>query len=335
MIEIDGSAGGGQLLRSALSMAALTGEAVEMTGIRGDRPTPGLKRQHLAVVELVAEVCDATVSSVEVGTEALTFEPGPIQPGEYAADIGTAGSVTLLFDAVLPLATAIDGPLSVTARGGTAVKWSPTAAHYRRTKLPLLRRRGLRATVEVARPGFYPEGGGEATLWLAPASCSAVDLTERGAREGVRVESLASTDLEDGAVAERQAERATERLENAGLPVVERTVRYAEADSTGASLAVDLAYERGRAGFDALGEPGKPAEDVADDAVEAALRFEDGTAPVDRHTADQLLVFLALAGGRLRVPAVTDHVATNRDLLAAFGFDLTIDREGDGAVLRG
>ena len=334
MLEVDGSEGGGQLLRTALSLSALTGEPVEMTGIRGARPNPGLRPQHLAAVTLLAEVCDAEVSDVGVGTEALTFEPGPVAPGSVEVDVGTAGSVALLFDAVLPLATAIDAPLVVTATGGTAVKWSPTLAYYRLVKLPLLRQHGLQAAVEVDRPGFYPTGGGVARLYLGPSRLDGFDVRDRGDVVGARVHSLEAENLADRDVAARQAEAVLEPLEDAGLPVLERREHTAVADSPGSAVAVRLDYERTLAGFDALGERGRPAEDVGAAAAEAALAFDEGDAAVDRHAADQLLAFLALTGGELRIPAVTDHVATNRDLLATFGYPVDVVEDGGGVVLR-
>lgn len=335
MLEIDGSAGGGQLLRSALALSALSGEPVRLTGIRGGRPEPGLKPQHLAVVDLLASVTDADTSGYGVGTGTLTFRPGSVEAGTYSVDIGTAGSVPLLFDAVVPLATVLEEPLSVTATGGTDVTWSPTTAHYRRTKLWLLRRHGLGAAVEFDRPGFYPAGGGRATLRLFPSSLSTLELTERGPLEGARVDSLAAEALADASVADRQAATAVDRLEEGDVPVIERTVRYAKADSPGSAVAVTLEYEHGRAGFDALGERGKPSETVAREAVDAALAFEAGGAAVDRHTADQLLPFLALAGGRLRIPAVTDHVETGRHLLRAFGHELSVTAADDSVLVAG
>jgi RNA 3'-terminal phosphate cyclase (ATP) len=333
MIDIDGSEGGGQLLRSALAASALTGEAVHFEEIRGGRPEPGLRPQHLAVVELLADVCDAETSTAEIGTEELTFQPEEIRPGQYEVDIGTAGSVTLLFDAVLPLATALDGGLSVVARGGTDVKWSPTMAHYRRVKLPLVRQFGLQAVVEVDRSGFYPAGGGEATLRVGPSSLYPIRLEQRGEFTGARVYSLASQSLAEPAVAERQAEQAVDSLDDAGLDTVEREVRYVAAESPGSALLVRLDYEDTRAGFDALGEPGKPSETVATEATERATDFHAGDGALDAHTADQMLAFLALADGRIRIPEVTDHVQTNRDLLAAFGFDVSIQEERVGVIV--
>lgn len=333
MLEVDGAEGGGQLLRTTLALAALTGKAVEMTAIRGDRPEPGLRPQHLAAVRLLADVCDAEVADVAVGTESLTFDPGEVRPGRYAVDVGTAGSLPLLFDAVLPLAAAIDEPLVVAAAGGTDVKWSPTMAYYRRVKLPLLGRLGVLAAVDLDRRGFYPAGGGRATLVVGPSTPDPVDLVERGDLEAARIVSIESESLAEQEVATRQATAAAGRLEAADVSVVERTVETAATDSPGSAVLVGLDYEGVRVGFDALGEPGTPAEDVGETAADAALAFDDGPGAVDRHMADQLLAFLAIAGGRLEIPAVTDHVATSRRLLETFGFETTLDRTAAGVVV--
>lgn len=333
MLELDGSDGGGQLLRTALSLAALTGTPFEMTGIRGARPEPGLRPQHLTAVETLAAVTDADVDGAEPGAEELTFEPTALRGGEYEAAIGTAGSLTLLFDAVLPLAVELDEPLALSATGGTDVKWSPPMDYHRRVKLPLLGRHGLHATVDLRRRGFYPEGGGEATLWLAPSTLAAASLTDRGDPAGARVYSVSSEDLADADVAERQADEAARLLSEAGVEVMERSRTDAAADSAGTALVVRLDFERSVAGFDALGEPGKPAEDVAADAVDAALSFRETGAAVDRHLADQLLVPLALAGGEVAIPRVTDHVETSLELVRAFGHDVAVDSGADGAVL--
>jgi RNA 3'-terminal phosphate cyclase (ATP) len=339
MIEIDGDEGGGQFLRSALSLSALTGEPFQITDIRGGRSNPGLRHQHLATVELLAEICDAEVSEAEIGTESLTFRPGAVRPGRYTVDIGTAGSIMLLFDAVLPLAVRAPKPFVLTARGGTDVKWAPTAAHYRQVKIRLLYRFGLQAIVEIDRPGFYPVGGGEATLRigstrLSPVVLPARDASADGDTVGARVFSLSSADLAENAVATRQADAAVEGLKKADIPTIERTVRYADAHSPGSSIAIRLDREDAFAGFDAVGEPGKPAEEVAAEAVTDATAFvRDTAAAVDRHTADQLLVFLALAGGKIAVPEITDHIASSRELLSAFGLAVDIERDDGTPVL--
>jgi RNA 3'-terminal phosphate cyclase (ATP) len=333
MLELDGSGGGGQLLRTALACSALTGESFRMTDVRGARPNPGLRPQHLAAVRAVTAACDAEVTGAAEGSEELEFDPGPVSGGEHEVAVGTAGSVPLVFDAVLPVAYALDAPLSLRATGGTDVKWAPTADHQRTVKLPLVRRAGLDVETSVERRGFYPAGGGRATLSLSPSDPRALELAERGPLRSVAVASVASRSLADREVAERQAEAALEALESEealdpGVPV-ESTVDYAESDSPGSAVLVRAAYEHSLAGFDALGERGRPAEEVGETPVEAFGRFDAGAAAVDGHTADQLVLPLAVAGGTVAIPRMTDHVATNADLLDAFGADVRVV-EGDG-----
>ncbi|MFP8951871.1 RNA 3'-terminal phosphate cyclase [Natrialbaceae archaeon A-arb3/5] len=365
--KLDGSDAGGQFLRTALGLAVCRNEPIRIENVRGDRSEPGLRHQHLAVVETMAECCDAAVSGAELGSETIGFDPtaetrhaatynerssrttdssgrdGAIAGGQYVVDIGTAGSVTLLFDALLPLATVLESPLSVTVTGGTDVQWSPPIDYFQSVKLPLLRRFGLVAACEVDRRGFYPDGGGRATLHLAPSQLEPIDLHERGAVTGVRLYSTEAASLADRDVARRQAAGARKRLESAlgrtvtsdhgddsdgsACELLERRETTAASDCPGSALVVRLEHAHGVAGFSALGERGKPAERVGEDAADAANRFLETDAPVDRHMADQLLVFLALAGGRVRLPTVTDHVEASRELLDSF--DVPIDLVAD------
>lgn len=229
----------------------------------------------------------------------------------------------------------------MTVTGGTDVKWSPPLEYVRRVKLPLLRRFGLTAACEVERRGFYPDGGGTATLRLAPSRLEPIELTERGSLEGVRIYSTESESLADRDVAFRQAEGALERLalDEHDLAVLERRETTVASPSPGSALVLRVDHGTGIAGFDSLGARGKPAERVGEDAADAVNRFlehasgtvENGTEtapPVDRHMADQLLVYLALEGGRVRVPAMTDHVKTSCELLEAFGADVVLEGEG-------
>jgi len=324
VIELDGAEGGGQVVRSALSLSALAGEPVRIENVRGARDDPGLKHQHLAAVELAAAVCDADVEGDELDAETLTFEPGRPSGGQYEVDVGTAGSVTLVFDAVLPLAAAIDEPLTVTISGGTDVEWSPPIDYYRRVKLPVLRRHGVDAAVDVERRGFYPAGGGVATLSVDPSTPAAIELTERGERRGVRLYSVASEELADADVAERQARGAAAALPD-DVDLIERTAEYAETDSIGTAVTLRAEYETVLAGANALGERGKPAEEVGEEAVREFVAFDAEDAAADRYLADQLLVWLALAGGEVTIPQVTNHAESSVDLLGEFGVDAEIE----------
>lgn len=333
MREVDGGEGGGQLVRTALALSMLDGEPVAITDVRGNRSTPGLKPQHLAAVETAAAVCDAEVEGAEQGSETVRFDPAKPSGGRYEASIGTAGSLTLLFDSFLPLATRIEEPISITATGGTDVKWSPPMAYYRQVKLPLLRRFGVGAAVECSRTGFYPAGGGRATLHLWPSRLAPIELTDPGRATSARVYSKAAADLVDAEAAARQADAATDSLAGLGLDVVHHRGTYATTESPGSVVTIRVDAGETAAGFDAYGAPGKAAEDVAYEAVDAARRWRESGAAVDAHLADQLMVFLALAGGRVTIPRVTDHVSSNRDLLAAFGREVSIDGSNGAPTL--
>ena len=333
MLELDGSAGGGQLLRTALALSAVSGRSFEMRGIRSERPSPGLRPQHLAAVRAVGAVTDASVDGADEGSKTLQFRPGRVRPGHYAIDVGTAGSLTLLFDALLPLTHALDGTIALTASGGTDVRWAPTMDHYRRVKLPLLRRHGVPVAVDVTRRGFYPAGGGEATLVLAGSSVEPLALDAPEGRAAARGYALASEDRAGRDVAERQADAARGGLAAEGVEVTDRVVEYAGTQSTGSAVAVRLERGDSLAGGDALGERGTPAEEVGQAAVDRVVATRDSGAAVDVHLADQLLVFLALAGGRLSVPGLTEHAKTNLGVLEAFGHDLQAAEEHGRYVL--
>jgi RNA 3'-terminal phosphate cyclase (ATP) len=327
-LELDGAEGGGQLLRTALTLSCLEGRPFEMTGVRADRPTTGLRPQHLACVDAAAALTGATVEGADAGSERLAFAPAHAPRGDVTVDVGTAGSVALVFDTVLPLAAGVDDPVSVTASGGTDVKWAPTFDFFRGVKLPLLARVGLAATVTLRRRGFYPTGGGRATLHVAPSTLCPLEFESRGDLVA-SVHAVGARDLAAADVCERALERAHERL---SVPVAETHATYAETDCPGFALLVSVSGEA-RAGFDALGERGVPAEDVADDAVDTFERWLDGPGAVDEHLADQLVVPLALAGGVVTAPRATSHLRTNLSLVDAFGYDLRTRNENGGVAV--
>jgi RNA 3'-terminal phosphate cyclase (ATP) len=334
MLELDGGEGGGQLVRTALSLAVLDGRAFELSDVRAGRPEPGLRPQHLAAVELAATLSDATVEGDAVGAERLRFEPAhPARPVDVDLDVGTAGSLPLLFDVAVPLGPVLDAPLSASATGGTDVAWSPPLDYLRRVKLPTLARAGLRAAVSVERRGFFPAGGGRATLRVEPARPSGLErleLVERGSLDAVTAYATASDGLADAEVAERLAGAAADAL--ADLPVrVDEVVAYDGTRSPGAVVVLAVRAGDARAGFSALGERGVPAERVAERAASDLRAWLDGDAPVDEHLADQLVVPLALCGGRVRVPRVTAHLRSNVALVRAFDREVSLSVDESGA----
>lgn len=327
MLDIDVADAGGQPLRTALSLSVCTDTAFRLRNVRAGRPNPGLKHAHCSAIELLAAVCDADVEGAELDSETVVFEPGDApRERSVSVDIGTAGSTTLVADALLPVAVGLDEPLSATLVGGTDVKWSPPADYLRRVKLPLLRDVGLDADATVERRGFYPVGGGRLAVDLRPSDLAELDLGRRGRIEEVRAYAVESESLAEASVAERMAEATEDAL---GEDVVTST-ETAPSDSPGAVVTLAVETERSRAGFSALGERGVPAETLGERVAGSFESWTAGSAAVDEHLGDQLLVWLALAGGEVTIPAETDHARSNAETIRAFGFDL--DREErDGA----
>lgn len=312
VIQIDGSQGegGGQILRWALALGAISGVPIQVRGIRARRQPPGLQAQHLTAARALATISGAKLEGASIGSLDLTMTPGAVRPGEYDFDIGTAGSVALVLQAILmPLAIA-DGPSRVTLTGGTHVPWSPPADYLGEVLLPVLARMGVRASLHMVRWGFFPRGHGQIVVEVegraALSPLTVIRRTTTNAPHGITVASRLPR-----SVAERVSARASARLRDAGHHS-EISLRTVNALDPGCYLFLTAGGETWRAGFSGLGEPGKRAEQVADDAVEAFLEFAKSDAGCDPHLADQLIVPLALAPGtsRLTTTRITSHLLT-------------------------
>lgn len=338
MIEIDGSwgEGGGQVLRSALALSVLTGKAMRIENIRAGRKRPGLMAQHLQAVSAAAAVSGARVEDARLRSMGLIFEPHDIASGEYRFDIGTAGAVTLVLQTVLLPLAAGRGASRVTITGGTHVPWSPSYHYLERLWIPALRRQGVKAEISMSRAGFYPRGGGlihaeiRASLPSAP-----LRLTEPGPLRSLRV--LSAVANLDTSIAERQSRQARQRLAGCGVPITVEHLCLA-APSPGTMLMVEGDFAHSRCAYSALGARGKPAERVADEAVDTFLGFLASGAAVDEYFADQILLSLALTAGNseLRTAKVTRHLLTNAWVIGKF-LNASIDiegREGEAGLVR-
>jgi RNA 3'-terminal phosphate cyclase (ATP) len=323
MVTLDGShgEGGGQILRSALSLSLLTGRPFRIERIRANREKPGLRPQHLMAVRAAAELGRAEVRGDAVGSRELTFRPGEIEPRDLSFDIGTAGATSLVLHTLfLPLALRAERAVRLTLTGGTFNDKAPSFPFLERTWAPYMTAMGLPVTVAMPSAGFYPIGGGRLEAWIEPARRPrAVVWTDRpplGAIRGVAgVANLPGRDI-----AQRMAGRAVERLAEAGFAAAE--IAPAEWPGRGRGAAIALAVEHGPyvSTFVGLGERGKPAEVVADEAVAELVAYERADGAVDPHSADQLLLPLALAEGRsvYTVSEVTEHLRTNARTTRAF-----------------
>jgi RNA 3'-terminal phosphate cyclase (ATP) len=310
MLHLDGSygEGGGQILRTALSLAALTETPVRIEAIRAGRPKPGLRPQHLTAVQALARVARAEVTGAGLGSQALTFRPRLPQGGRYLFNVaektGSAGSVCLIAQALLPPLLRAGTPTTLTLQGGTHVPWSPPAHYLSLVFLPALALLGAEVQMALERWGWYPRGGGEVRLEIKPARAFTGVQWRTPAPPSAFQALSAGANLPEH-VARRQAARLAARLGEA-LPVA-----VIPAGGQGPGSLVCLWGPR--AGFSALGARGKPAETVADEAADAYQTFRKSGAALDRHLADQLLLYLALAPGPSAVTteAVTSHLLTN------------------------
>jgi RNA 3'-terminal phosphate cyclase (ATP) len=320
--------GGGQILRTALSLSLITGKPFRIENVRANRKPNGLRPQHLASVRGAEAISGGHSEGAEVGASTLAFWPQRTKPGNYLIDVGTAGSTTLVFQCLFfPLALAGGGEL--TLRGGTHVPHSPSYHYLARVWLNAMRAYGLRAEPHLRHAGFYPEGSGEFRVSIPPSSepPTLVDLPSRGTLQEMQVMSFVGGLPFD--IAERQAKAAVTSLHKHGIYCHAENLPLPTTRSAGTAVFIWAQFENTFAGFTALGERGLPAEDVGLEAAEQVAQFMQSAGAIDEHLADQLLVPAALlAGGQLgpSSPAttrfmpsrVTEHLTTNAWVLEAF-----------------
>jgi RNA 3'-phosphate cyclase len=321
LIELDGTLGegGGQILRSSLALSLVTGRAFHLRNVRARRSKPGLQPQHLMSVRSAAAIGQAQLRGASLGSSDLVFEPGEVVPGKYDFPIGTAGATGLVLHALyLPLALKTSSPSELTITGGTHVTTSPCFDFLDTTWRPFLAQLGLRISLKLHRPGFYPRGGGVLTAHVQPCSrlhgFHLADPKPVTTASGISVVAGLPEDI-----ARRQARRATFRLKQAGLKADIREETW--DGGPGTVLTVVLPTAPVPTLFFGLGARGKPAERVADEAADQALAYvRGGPAGVDAHSADQIVLPLALAEGPSDFPVaeVTSHLLTNIEVIRRF-----------------
>ena len=328
LLVIDGAfgEGGGQILRTSLGLAAAlwgrgpgAGRALRIINIRASRPKPGLRPQHLASVNAAAAVADADVEGAAINSEALTFIPRGPRAGQYRFEIGTAGSAMLVFQTVLPALLLAEGDSEVIITGGTHNPLAPCFEYVRDVVATLAEAANASAALKLVRAGFYPVGGGEVRCRVHGvgdrANLAGVQLISRGELKSVEGLSAVSESLPEHIV-ERQARRTRARLRQESVPGSVGRTRLSAA-SPGTFVFLRAVFGRSVAGFFALGRRGKPAEKVADEAVDELMEFLAGDGAVDPHAADQLITLLAPAPGRcaLTTTRITQHLLTNAEVI--------------------
>jgi RNA 3'-terminal phosphate cyclase (ATP) len=334
MIEIDGALGegGGQVLRTAIALSAVTQQPVRIVRIRAGRPNPGLSPQHVTSIEAVAALCDATVDGLHAGAREIEFRPGALLGGSFRFDIGTAGSIPLVMLSCLLPATLSSGSVEMTVTGGTDVRWAPPIDHFMRVHAPIAERYGLGCSVELVSRGFYPEGGGEARMEVIPSGgLRGVRLMERGAV--TRVEGVAYSQNLPEHVVSRMRHAAMKKLVSIGGVEIESDIR--EGHSTGAGIFLMADCGQTLIGQSALGQRGVRAETLGESCASDLLESASSAATVDSYMLDQTLPYMALAHGPSVVVAeeMTGHAETNIAVIERFvDRRFAVTKNDDGSV---
>ncbi len=326
MIKIDGrfGEGGGQILRTSLTLSVLTGQPVQINHIRANRRNPGLAPQHLTNVKALAAISHAHVTGDTLGAQSITFHPQqPPLPGHYHFDVshvtkgGSAGSVSLILQTILlPLAMAAE-PSTVTLAGGTHVAWSPSFHYLANVYLPFMTLIGIETAVTLKQYGFYPKGGGLIQADIpGNGRLLSVTIPHRGGLQAITGSALAAN------LPAHIAQRMANRAYNVLRPIIAAQITPQRVNSAGPGAGIFLLaqYDSALAGFTALGKKGLPADKVADAACEALLTHHKRPGAVDPFLADQIMLPLALANGQslYTTTAVTQHLLTNAHIIRQF-----------------
>jgi len=320
MIQIDGSygEGGGQILRYGVSLSIVTQQPVEIINIRKNRKTKGLKPQHYTAVSLLKNLSDAKVEGLFIGSDALRFYPQQVNGGVFQVDVGTAGSITLIMQACLLLGLITETGITVRIRGGTDVRWSPSWDYFTEVFLRTLRMIGVRVKEELHQRGYYPKGGGEASIHIQPMHHLTGFHGTRGVKDHELYGRIHRSQLPDH-ISQRMKQTIMKTAFSNDLRSHIKTEQVTSA-SAGVGLTLWMHETHAVLGVSSLGKKGVPAEAIAQTAVDTLLMDYDAGVSVDEHLFDQLLPYLVFADGPsiCRVRRLSSHAQTNLWLLNQF-----------------
>ena len=321
MLSIDGSygEGGGQILRTAAALSVLTKKPVEISNIRANRPNSGLKAQHYVAIKSVEELCRGKSEGLEIGSSQLVFKPGEIKGGKYKFDIGTAGSVPLVFQTCLLSAVKTHEPITIKVKGGTDVRWSPSWDYINYVFLNLLQKMGLSINTQLIKRGYYPKGGGEAILTINPSK-DILPLFLDGKTKFSTVNGIINSANLPNEISTRMKHAAIKTLLKKNLTT---NIKIEEKPSPSAGIGITLWVQSNDAilGSTVLGEKGVPAEKIGENAALQILKDIDAGATIDTHAFDQMLPYFAIAqekGSSCIVREVSNHAKTNMWLIKQF-----------------
>lgn len=340
-LTIDGSrySGSGTIVRQAVALSALTGRSIHVVNARAKRDKPGLRPQHLRVVEAIAQLVNASTEGLAQGSQEFVFRPGSLKAGRrYSWAIGSAGSTIMLALGILPVLAFSSSPVTVELRGGLFQDFAPSVFHLQHVLLPMLQEMGLHASMEMARPGYVPRGEGILNLTVTPPTGPLRAVTRKEPGPVTKLWGIAlSSHLEERRVSERMAGTAKEILVEAGYQAEIEIRNDTESLQRGAALAL-FADRRAvvRLGADQAGALRRSAESIGKHVARQLLEEIASGATLDRYAADQIIPFAALAKGESRfiIPTITDHVLTSAWLAETF-LDAHVQIDGQRLAIQG
>lgn len=322
LIELDGSVGegGGQILRTALTLSLLTQRPFHIKNIRANRPNPGLATQHVMAIKAALAISESTARRAEIQSQDVYFDPGKVKAGSYVFSVSTAGAMPLVLQTLaLPLCLQPE-PSFLEFTGGTHVPWAPSTEYLREVWIPIMQKLGIEISLEMKKAGYYPKGGGSFTVRIAGgAHIKPLNFLERGTLKNLEAIVILS-DLTKS-IADREWKELSSSLANLSLGVkIKQTLRTYPSLGPGNMLLLIAKFENSIAGFDSLGEKGKPSEAVAKDVAAQFCQFMETSSAIDMHLADQILLPLCINPEpcRYSVSQIDEHLPTNATIIREF-----------------
>lgn len=320
LLEIDGSygEGGGQILRNAIALSTILNKPVKIKNIRANRPNPGIKAQHYMVIKSIKEISGAKTENLEIGSQILTFLPGKLKGGNYKFDIGTAGSITLVFQALILASLKTDNEIFIKLTGGSDVKWAPAWDYFRNIFIPIIKKIGVNVDVKLIERGYYPKGGGEAEITINPIS-QIKPLKLDIETEFSKVNGIVNIGQLSNSISKRIKHSAIRTLLKNNL-LADISIEEHSTLSPGTGITLWSESNNVILGSSVLGERGISSEEIGKNVVNNLLSEINSNSTLDVFIFDQVLPYMAIAKGESRcfVKKISNHAQTNMWLIKQF-----------------